>query len=118
MISGVMQTDVRQNSDVSILDLKGKLVAGTGDVQLRESMNSLLADDCKKILLNLSGVTSIDSSGVGELVASKKICERFGAELKLVSAGEAPTRVLHMAAILPLFDVHDDESSALEALQS
>jgi anti-sigma B factor antagonist len=113
-----MQLQVRHDEDIAILDLKGKLVAGTGDVQLRDCMNDLLAENCKKIVLNLSGVTSIDSSGVGELVASKKISERFGAQIRLVSAGEQPTRVLHMAAILPLFQVHDDESSALEALKA
>ncbi|HXK60487.1 MAG TPA: STAS domain-containing protein, partial [Acidobacteriota bacterium] len=73
-----MHVDVRNAEDVIIVDLSGRLVAGSGDVLLREVMNELVASGWKKVLLNLSEVDSIDSAGVGELVASIKKAERFG----------------------------------------
>lgn len=110
-----MQSQVRTHDDVAIVDLQGKLVAGVGDRQLREVVNRLLAEDKKKILLNLSKVSSIDSSGVGELVASLRIAERFGARLKILRAGDRADRVLQMSRILPLFQVYDDEPAAIGA---
>ncbi len=109
-----MQIQVRKEDDVSIVDLKGKLVAGVGDAQLREVMDQLLAGDAKKILLNLSGVSSIDSSGIGELVSSLRVSERFGASIKLLRAGDHADHVLSMAQILPLFEVYDSEAAAIE----
>ena len=83
-------------------------------MQLREVINELLGEKNEKILLNLSQVSSIDSSGVGELVASLKFCQRFGAALKLLRAGSAADRVMRMSQILPMFDVYDSEDEALQ----
>lgn len=108
-----MHVDVRQVDDVVIVDLQGKLVAGVGDVLLREVMNELVAEDWKKILLNLERVSGIDSSGIGELVASLKLAKRFGVTLKVCKPDNGVEHVLTISQILPLFDVFPDEESAL-----
>jgi len=64
-----MHLEVRQNQDVVILDLKGKLTAGFGDQLLREAIDELLAEDKKHVVINLSEVAFLDSAGLGELVA-------------------------------------------------
>ena len=64
-----MHVDIRKSEDVVIVDLKGKLTAGLGDQILRETIDALLAEGWKKIVLNLSDVTTLDSAGLGELVA-------------------------------------------------
>ncbi|MEM1248365.1 MAG: STAS domain-containing protein [Acidobacteriota bacterium] len=112
-----MQCDVSHDGDVAVISLQGRLVAGVGDILLRDSVNELLADERKKILIDLSQVTHIDSSGVGELVASRRIAERFGARLKLVRAkpDAGVDRVLRMAQILPLFQMHEDAESAVSS---
>ena len=109
-----MHVEVRKADDVVIVDLQGRLLAGIGDEILRNVVNELLAEGWKKILLNLSGVTAIDSAGTGELVASLKICERFGARLKLLNLHERVRRSLHLSELLPVFEVFDDEGSALQ----
>lgn len=109
-----MHVEVRKSKDVVIVDLQGRLLAGVGDEILRNVVNELLAEGWKKILLNLSGVTSIDSAGTGELVASLKISERFGARLKLLNLHERVRKSLHLAQLLPVFEVYDAESVALQ----
>ena len=113
-----MQIEQNQQGDVSILNVQGRLAAGVGDIMLRDSMNGLLGDGCKKILLDLSSLTHIDSSGVGELVASSRIAERFGCALKVVRAAEGVESVFRIAQILPLFSFYDDASEALQAFSS
>lgn len=108
-----MHVEVRKFKDVVIVDLSGRLLVGIGDEILRSVINELLAEGWKKILLNLSEVTSIDSAGIGELVASHKICDRFGAKLKLLNLHERVRKSLHLSQLLPVFEVYDDERVAL-----
>ncbi len=63
-----MKANVREVQGVSIVDLKGKITIGSGDVQLREVINGLVEKGKKNILINMKEVTTIDSSGIGELV--------------------------------------------------
>ncbi len=109
-----MHVDVRKTGDVVIVDMNGRLVAGVGDEILREVVNELLAEGWKKILLNLSQVTTVDSAGVGELVASLKVTQRLGGSLKLRNLHERVKTSLHLSSLLPLFEVYDAEAAALE----
>jgi anti-sigma B factor antagonist len=108
-----MHVEVRQTSDVVILDLKGRLTAGLGDQILRDAVDELLAEGRRRILLNLSEVSFLDSAGVGELVAGLKTARRFGAELKLLNVGDRVYSTLDMARLLPTFETYKDEAEAV-----
>lgn len=108
-----MHVEVRQVQDVVILDLKGRLTAGFGDQILREAIDELLAEERKKILLNLSDVAFVDSAGIGELVSGLKTARRFGADLKLLNVGERVYSTLDMARLLPTFETFQDEAEAV-----
>ena len=108
-----MKVDVRHVDDVIIVDLEGRLVMGVGDELLRDVMYELLAENWKKILLNLRAVTSMDSSGIGEVVSSWKLAKRFGASVKLLRPGPHIQRTLRLTQLLPLLEVYDDEEEAV-----
>ncbi|HKC11768.1 MAG TPA: STAS domain-containing protein [Vicinamibacteria bacterium] len=108
-----MHVEIRQSGDVVIVDLKGKLSAGLGDQILRDTIDELLAEDKRKILLNLSEVSFLDSAGVGELVAGLRTARRFGAELKLLNQNPRVHSTLYMARLLPIFEVYAEEKEAL-----
>ena len=113
-----MHIEVRQADDVMILDLKGRLTAGLGDQILRDAIDELLAEGRRRILLNLSEVSFLDSAGVGELVAGLKTSRRFQAELKLLNVGERVYSTLDMARLLPTFEIYNDESEAVRSYTS
>lgn len=108
-----MQVDVRNAEGVIIVDLTGRLVAGTGDVVLQEVMNELLAAKWNRIVLNMSGVSRIDSAGIGELVTGIRLAERFDATVKLLLPGGRVRDVLELSQILPLIDVYENEQEAI-----
>ena len=108
-----MKVEVRHAGDVIIVDLNGRLVMGTGDELLREVMNELLAEDWKKIILNLKEVTIMDSSGIGELVSGWKVAKRFDAQVKLLRPQPQVQRTLLLTQLLPLLEVFDDETEAV-----
>ena len=113
-----MKVDVRNSDDVIIVDLDGRLVLGVGDEILRDVVNELLAEDWKKIVLNLRRVTIIDSSGIGEVVASWKLAKRFGASIKLLRPAPQIQRTLRLTQLLPLLEVFESEEEALASFQT
>ena len=96
-----------------IVDLRGDLVAEDGDELLRQVVDELLAEGWRKILLNLARVKRMDSGGVGELVASWKLANEFGASIKLLRPGDRIRHTLHLSQILPLLEVYEDEGEAI-----
>jgi anti-sigma B factor antagonist len=113
-----MHIEVRQARDVMILDLKGRLTAGLGDQILRDAVDELIAEGRRRILLNLSEVSFLDSAGVGELVAGLKTARRFQADLKLLNVGERVYSTLDMARLLPTFEIYRDEGEAVQSFES
>ena len=110
-----MHVEIRKSEDVVIVDLKGKLTAGLGDQILRETIHALLAENWKKIVLNLSEVTTLDSAGLGELVAGLRRCKAAGAGLKLLNANERVHSTIYIARLLPIFETYQTEKDALAA---
>lgn len=108
-----MHVEIRKSGDVVIVDLEGKLTAGLGDQILRETIDELLAENWKKILLNLSRVSFMDSAGVGELVAGLRTAKRLGASLALLSASQRVQSTLFISKLLPSFELYQDEAAAL-----
>ncbi|PHM11321.1 STAS domain-containing protein [Nostoc sp. 'Peltigera malacea cyanobiont' DB3992] len=110
-----MSIETRTVKDVTILDVKGKVTIGEGDVTLRESIRSALADGAKNILLNLSGVTTIDSSGIGELVSSYTATNNRGGKLKLTNLPPKVNDILMITQLITVFETYGSETEALQS---
>ena len=110
-----MDVKIANRSGVAIVRLEGKLAAGAGDRQLHALIDELLADNRRSILLDLSQVSGIDSSGVGELVAGLRVTREMGGELKVLKVGGQVHRILALTQALPLFEVFEDEDEAIAA---
>jgi len=108
----------RQTGDVTILDLEGNIIMGGGSAQLRETTRRLIAQGKKKILLNFTGVKFLDSSGIGQLIASSVALNRTDGHLKLLNPSERVKEVLDLTSLLSVFEIYDDESKALTSYAS
>jgi anti-sigma B factor antagonist len=110
-----MQIEERIVSDVTILDLKGKITLGEGDEALKDKINSLIHQGRKRILLNLEGVPYIDSAGLGEIVRTYTTVSRQGGQLKLVNLTKRITDLLAITKLLTVFETFDSEPEALKS---
>ena len=108
----------RQVGDVTVLDLKGRVRVGGATVSLHRAFRSLVQEEKFLILLNLAGVTHIDSSGLGELISSHITVSDKGGEIKLVQLTETLRQLLTMTKLLPIFDVYENEAEALTSFES
>jgi anti-sigma B factor antagonist len=108
-----MKIGVRQREGVTILDLKGKITIGAGDVALREAVQEALKASAKSMLINLAGVSTIDSSGVGELVSAYTTVTNRGGKLKLLNLPPKVADILQITQLITVFEVFDDENEAI-----
>ncbi len=105
----------RRDGTVSILDLKGRLRVGGNALALHKSIRSLLLEKKTQILLDLTGVTHIDSCGLGELVASQVSVENKGGEIKLIGLTETLRELFTATRLDIVFSSYDSETEALKS---
>ena len=112
-----MKIDVRQKDEIIILDVHGRFVSTAAKDIFGKSMDQVIADGWKKVLLDLTGVEWIDSRGIGELVTTLKMAKNFGVAVKLLRVGDRVKHVLSISQLLPLLDIYETEEDAIEALK-
>jgi anti-sigma B factor antagonist len=110
-----MEIVERTVSDVTVLDLKGKMTLGEGDEMLKDKINGLLAAKKKKLVLNLEGVPYIDSAGLGEIVRTFTTVSRQGGKLKLLNLTKRIEDLLSITKLLTVFETFDSEAEAVKS---
>ena len=98
---------------VEIISLQGKITIGSGDTQLREVITNAVNAGKNKILLDLSGVSTIDSSGIGELVGSYTTATNRGGKLKLLHLPAKLNELLHVTQLITVFEVYENQQEAI-----
>lgn len=107
----------RRIGNVTVLDLKGRIRVTGAFRGLHKSIRSLVGEGKTRILLNLSQVTAIDSSGLDELVASRVTAGNLGGEIKLLHLTQPIREIITRANLSALFDIYDDEYDAVASFK-
>jgi anti-sigma B factor antagonist len=110
-----VKVSTRQVGDVTVADVTGKLTLGEASGIFRDALRNLITQGYKKILLNLHGVSYIDSSGIGELVAGYTTVTSGGGKLKLLNLTQRVQSPLQSTKLYTVFEVFDDETSAVKS---
>lgn len=108
-----MKIKIRQKQGITILQPKGKITIGSGDIALRDSVIEALESGARDLLINLTDVSTIDSSGIGELVAAYTTVTNRGGKLKLVGLPPKVSDILQITQLVTVFEVMDTEDEAL-----
>ncbi|PYX08587.1 MAG: anti-sigma factor antagonist [Acidobacteria bacterium] len=112
-----MEVSTRQMGDVVVLEVSGRITVGEGNIMLREMVRDVANKGSTKIVLNLSEVNYVDSSGVGELVKSLTTIRSRGGELKLANLNKRVHDLLQMTRLSKVFDIQKDEASAVASFR-
>lgn len=111
-----MKIEIRQREGVTIIAPQGKITIGAGDIALREAVAEALDAASGNILADLSGVSTIDSSGIGELVSAYTTVTNRGRKLALLHLPPKVQDLLQITQLITVFDIHDDEDEAINNL--
>lgn len=111
-----LKLDTRQTDGVTVLSCAGRIMFGEEASALRDRVKELLGST-KEIILNLTGVSNIDSGGLGTLVGLYSSARSSGADIKLTGLGPRLRDVLAITKLSTVFEVYDTEAQALAAFR-
>jgi len=106
----------REVDGVTVVSCTGRIVFGDEATLLRDTLKKSL-DSTRQILLNLSGVSYIDSGGLGTLVGVYSSARAAGADIKLTGLGQKLRDVLQVTKLVTVFEVYDSEQLAIAAFR-
>ena len=113
-----MQIEERVAGDVTILVLSGRLVLDEGEVPLRHAVDEALRQGRTKILLDMRGVTRLDSAGIGMVVSVFLSTFRHGGTLKLLHLTDRGGHLMFVTRLATVFEIFDDEADAVRSFNT
>ncbi len=111
-----LRISTRTIDGVLIVDCNGRLVFGEESANLRDTVKKLISEN-KNIVLNLSGVSYIDSGGLGTLVALYTSAQTNGGKIKLASLTPRVGDLLQVTKLVTIFEVYDNEEQAVQSFR-
>ncbi len=110
-----LHIEQRESEGIIILDLKGPLTLGHGDLELRDRLSVLHQGGKVNIILNLKDVTDIDSTGRGTLVFGLARLRKAGGRLALVNLNRAHLELFLLTKLAIALEFFDDEQDAVNS---
>ena len=110
-----MQISVRRVDTATIFDVTGDIDLANSPEVRKALLREVRENRTARVLMNLSAVRYIDSSGVASLVEGLKASRDLGSRFILFGLSGAAREVLRLSRLLTVFEVYDDEQSALSS---
>ena len=110
-----LETGLREIAGKKVLDVVGEIDVYTAP-QFREAVNQILEGGQKHLVINMAGVTYMDSSGFGTLLSATKRLRPSGGTVNLVKCTAAIDRILRITRLDAIFSVFDSVEDAMKAL--
>ncbi|MGA2211990.1 MAG: STAS domain-containing protein [Bryobacteraceae bacterium] len=105
----------RENEGIVILDLKGNLVLGGGEIPLRESVQALFDGGNRQLVLDLAGVSTIDTSGAGVLMSLAEQYRTAGGKLVLLQVAHVHEELYERARLEANLEIYELEQDAVNS---
>lgn len=110
-----LEIDRREREGIVILDLKGRLVVGDPSVRLREKVVAEIAQNVRKMILNLAEVDYIDSTGLGSMVICYTTMQKSNGSLKLAKLNRRNIELMLLTKLSTVFEIFPEEQDALNS---
>lgn len=111
----MLQTYTTQIDDVTVLTLVGRLDAYAAP-EVRSQIIAALVQRVPRAVVDLSGVTIIDSSGLGALVAAMKRAREAGGDVALAGMQQSVRIIFELTRLDCSFAIAPDVPSAIELM--
>lgn len=112
-----LQISTRKSGNVTIMDLQGRVTIGSSNDTLSSELRKLAEAGPADVLINLAGVTQVDSSGISTLVRSFVSLERQGGGLRLLNANGHVLEVLELTRLIKSIPTYTDEKKAVNSFR-
>jgi anti-sigma B factor antagonist len=113
-----LRTKTRQEDGVAIIQLEGRITLGEGSGTVRDAVKHTLAQGHRRIVLDLAGVSYVDSGGLGELVGCFATATSQGAVVRLLHLQSKVRGLLQITKLSTVFETYEDEKAALRSFET
>jgi anti-sigma B factor antagonist len=110
-----MKIEMKEVGDVSVMILKGKLMGGPETIEVHEQVKSLIDQDRKKVVIDLSHVAWMNSSGLGTMMGCLTSLKNAGGDLKLAGVTEKVKSLFMITKLITIFETYDSADQAAAA---
>ncbi len=110
-----MKLTSREENGVVILEPKGKIMGGPDATILHDQLHDLIAHDKKKVIIDLSKVEWMNSTGLGILISGLTTLRNNGGELKLARVTDKIESLLTITKLITVFESFDDVEEAVKS---
>lgn len=105
----------RDREGIAILDMKGRIVAGSDTATFRAEFERLLSEDKNRAILNLKEVDFVDSTGLGAMVVCASALKKKDGKAKLLHLNKRNIELMVVTRLTTMFDIFDDEQDAVNS---
>ncbi len=112
-----MKIEKRKNGNVTILDLKGKILSGEGIEELRQTIDTTIQQNEKQLVLNFAEVPYLDSTGLGEVVRSYTTLKKAGGTIKIMNLTNKVQDLLSVTKLITVFETFQNENDAVKSFK-
>lgn len=112
-----IETSLRHREELPVLDVVGEIDIYTTP-QFKDAVSAAIEEGKPGIIINMSQVTYMDSSGFGTLLSATKRLRPISGALFLSNCNEAITRMLQITRLNTIFGIYDTEDEAVAAAQA
>ena len=103
--------------DLTILDLEARLVIGADADTLSKTLQEGIAKGERRLLVNMKGVTQMDTTGISTIVRAFVSMQRAGGKLALFHLSDRVRQVLDLTRLLNVIPCFTDEAEGLARLR-
>ncbi len=112
-----MNYDINEQYNCVVIELNGKVMGGPDAKTFRKDLDKLIEEDKKNVVVNLSNVKFMNSSGLGILIGGLKKMNKAGGDLKICGATDRVESLLMVSQLTKIFDDYDTLDEALASYQ-
>lgn len=112
-----MKVNQKESGSVTILELHGDVLGGADATELNEILRHLVGEGKKHLVIDLSDVEYMNSSGLGMLTSALSSVKNGGGTLKLANPAERIKSLLVITKLIKVFESHDSVSEAIASFK-
>ena len=113
-----MAFQIHIEDDTVVVVIQGKLMGGPATETCHKQMKHLIEEGHHQIVINMSGVEWVNSSGLGMLVACYTSCRNANGLLKIAGATEKTKSLLKMTKLNTVLESYDTTKQAVKSFHS
>src|SRR5438270_6418982 len=112
-----IKISIHEIANATILTVTGRITLGASGPSIQDRVRELFKTGHRNIIIDLGGVTYLDSSGLGQLVGSYATAASQGREIKLLNLNKRVHDLMQITKLYAVFQIYTDEATAAQSFE-